>query len=96
VIGPGLSAVGVTSGTLGDPQLTLFNSSNEVIATNDDWGGAPALVSAMALVTPFTISNSASKDSMLLLTLPKGGYSARATGGGNTSGYAIVEVYEVP
>ena len=30
-IGPGLAAVGVTSGTLGDPQLTLFNSGSVAV-----------------------------------------------------------------
>ena len=95
-IGPGLAAVGITSGTLGDPQLTLFNSSSAAIASNNDWSGDPALVSAMTRVNAFNIGSPASKDAMLLLTLPPGGYTAMAAGNSGTSGLAIVEVYEVP
>jgi hypothetical protein len=88
--------VGVASGTLGDPRLTLFNSSNAVIATNDDWGADPQLIVAESSVGAFPIGNAPSKDSMLIITLPPGGYSARVTGNSGTSGLAIVEVYEVP
>ena len=95
-VGPGLAAVGVTSGTLGDPQLTLFNSASVAIATNDDWGADPQLTNAGARVGAFNIGSAQSKDAMLIITLPAGGYTARVTGGSNTSGLAIVEVYEVP
>ncbi|MSU22952.1 MAG: hypothetical protein EXS32_03925 [Opitutus sp.] len=95
-VGPGLAAVSVTSGTLGDPQLTLFNSASVSIATNDDWGADVQLTAAGSRVGAFRIGDAPSKDAMLLITLPAGGYTARATGGGNTSGLAIVEVYEVP
>jgi hypothetical protein len=95
-IGPGLAAVGFSSGTLGDPQLTLFNGSNAVIASNDDWGADPQLSSVSSRVGAFTIGNSPSKDAMMIVTLPPGLYSARAAGNNGTSGFAIVEVYEVP
>jgi hypothetical protein len=95
-IGPGLAAVGLTSGTLGDPQLTLFNSNSVSIATNDDWGADPQLTNAGSRVGAFAIGNAQSKDAMLIITLPAGGYTARVNGGGGTSGTAIVEVYEVP
>ena len=95
-VGPGLAAVGVTSGTLGDPQLTLFNSGSVAIATNDDWGADPQLTTAGSRVGAFNIGNAPTKDAMLIITLPAGGYTARVTGGGNSSGLAIVEVYEVP
>ena len=42
------------------------------------------------------IANPSSKDSMLLMTLPPGGYTAQASGVGGVGGVAIVEVYEVP
>jgi hypothetical protein len=96
VIGPGLAAVGVTNGTLGDPQLALFNSSSTQIASNDDWGADPQLIAAGTRVNAFAIGNTQSKDAMLMITLPAGGYTAQAKGGGGTSGLAIVEVYEVP
>ena len=96
VIGPGLSVVGLTSGTLTDPQLTLSSSNGTVVATNDDWGADPQLISAGTSVNAFAIGSTSSKDAMMLITLPAGGYTAQAKGGGNSSGYAIVEVYEVP
>jgi hypothetical protein len=102
VIGPGLAAVGVTSGTLGDPQLTLYdNSTGAVIAANDDWGVAPQLVTAGSRVNAFSVGSAATKDAMLLITLPVpppqgAGYTVKATGNGGTSGYAIIEAYEVP
>lgn len=95
-IGPGLAVVGLTSGTLGDPQLTLFNSASVAIATNNDWAGDPAFVSSMTRVNAFAGFSTASKDAMLVLTLPPGGYTAMAAGNNGTSGLAIVEVYEVP
>ena len=102
VIGPGLAAVGMTSGTFGDPQLTLYdNSTGAVIATDDDWGATPALLNAISRVGAFPIGTAPTKDAMLLITLPVplpqgSGYAARVTGNGGTSGNAIVEVYEVP
>jgi hypothetical protein len=37
-----------------------------------------------------------SKDAALLVTLQPGVYSAQVSGVGNTTGVALVEVYEVP
>ena len=37
----------------------------------------------------------ASKDAAILVTLPPGVYSAKASGVGNTTGVALIEVYEV-
>jgi hypothetical protein len=102
VIGPGLAAVGLTSGTLGDPQLTLYNSISQVIAANDDWDpGNAQLAAAIKSVNAFSVGSAPTKDSMLLVKLPipppqGAGYTAKATGNGGTSGFAIVEVYEVP
>ncbi len=101
VIGPGLAAVGLTSGTLSDPFLTLYNSSSQVIATNDDWGADAQIATAGSRVNAFSVGSAGTRDSMLLITLPVppaqgAGYSVKATGNNNTSGYAIVEVYEVP
>lgn len=96
VIGPGLAAVGLTTGTLADPQLTLFNAPGTIIATNNDWGADAQVTAAGTRVGAFSVGTAATKDAMLLLTLPPGGYTARATGNANSSGTAIVEVYEVP
>jgi len=95
-IGPGLAGIGVTNGTLVDPQLTLYNSNSVAIAANNDWGGDPQISAAANRVGAFAIANPASKDAMLLITLASGGYTAKASGADGGGGLAIVEVYEVP
>ncbi len=98
-IGPGLTQLGVP-GVMGDPKISLFNSSSVVIAKNDDWGGDPALSLIMAHVNAFAITSNGSKDAMLLVTLPPGSYTAQATpsagAGAAGGGLVIVEAYEVP
>jgi hypothetical protein len=37
-----------------------------------------------------------SKDAALALSLPPGSYTVQISGAGNTTGVAIVEVYELP
>lgn len=96
-IGPalGLPPFGI-GGAMTDPQLTLFNSSSVAIKTNDNWGGDPQVVAAIAATGAFPVANTASKDAMLVATLAPGGYTATASGVGGLGGFTIVEVYEVP
>jgi hypothetical protein len=92
-VGPTLANLGVT-GTLADPKLELIRQGTTTpMATSDDWdaGLAPIFTSVGA----FALSPG-SKDAALLVTLPPGSYTAQISGVGNTSGVAIVEVYEVP
>ncbi len=94
-VGPGLAAFGV-EGTVVDPQLTLFNSSSVRIDSNDNWGGSAALTAAFNSVGAFALPGATSRDAALLVTLPPGLYSVEVTGVANTTGTALVEVYEVP
>ncbi len=93
-IGPGLAVFGVT-GTLADPRLQLF-SGPVVIRENDNWGGDAQLTSVGASVGAFALSDSSSRDAMLLVTLPPGSYTAQVAGVNSTTGVALVEIYEVP
>ncbi len=104
-IGPTLGDFGVP-GTVADPQLSLFSatSSATALATNDNWSvpvpvasapNATALTAAFTSVGAFALP-ATSKDAALLTTLPPGGYSVQVTGVNNTTGAALVEVYEVP
>jgi len=82
---------------MADPQLELFdNQTGQRLATNDDWAGALEIANAGASVGAFPLAGAASKDAVLLVTLPPGPYSARVSGVGGASGTVIVEVYEVP
>jgi len=99
-IGPTLGAPPFNvPGTVADPQLTLFNSASAKLAENDNWSVLPA--QATALTTAFTSVGAfplpaGSRDAALLTTLPPGGYSVQVSGVNNTTGVALVEVYEVP
>ncbi|HTZ21307.1 MAG TPA: hypothetical protein VMC06_10530 [Opitutaceae bacterium] len=92
-IGPTLARYGV-SGALANPQLQVFQS-NTLLAQNDDWGGDTTVAAVAAQVYAFALDAN-SKDAALLLTLPPGAYTAQVSGVGNTTGVALVEIYEVP
>lgn len=93
-IGPGLAAVGLTSGFVTDPKLTLFSGSTK-INENDDWGGTAALAAAATKVGAFPVPAN-SLDASLLATLQPGSYSVQVAGPTGAEGLVIVEVYEVP
>lgn len=95
-IGPALGVAPFNiPGAMADPQLTLF-SGLTAIASNDNWGGDAQLTAAGDSVGAFSVADPASKDAMLLVTLPPGPYTAQASGVGGIGGQTIVEVYEVP
>jgi hypothetical protein len=93
-VGPTLGAFGVP-GTVADPQLTLFNDKSVKIGENNDWGGTAELTAAFGSVGAFGLPPT-SKDAAVLATLPPGLYSVQVSGTANSTGVALVEVYEVP
>jgi hypothetical protein len=93
-VGPTLTQYGV-SGVLADPQLKLFNQQGQELQENNDWGGGAALANAFTQTYAFALPV-ASKDAALLVTLAPGVYTAQVSGVGNTTGIALIEVYEVP
>lgn len=96
-VGPGLAAFGV-SGVLTNPRLELrtrVNDQDTLVASNAGWGGGAALRTAFTQVGAFELPAS-SADAALLVSLEPGAYTAQVAGAGNTTGVALVEVYEVP
>lgn len=96
-VGPTLSSFGVQT-PLADPVLTIVGANNETVASNDNWGAATnaaEIGTTSATVGAFALP-AGSKDAALVLTLPPGNYTALVTGSGDTSGIALIEVYEVP
>jgi hypothetical protein len=109
-IGPALAAYGLT-GVLATPQLTLYDSAGNIVATNlNGWSNPPALGAApvaasaavqaasaavMASVGAFTL-NPSSADTAMVATLPAGSYTAQVAGANSTTGISLIEVYEVP
>ncbi len=91
-VGPSLANFGV-AGALSDPQLSLFSGSGRLLG-NDDWGGNAALAGGFTGVGAFSLP-AASRDAAVIVTLPPGSYTAQVSGANNTTGVALVEVYEV-
>jgi kumamolisin len=88
--GPGLNAVtnGAISSYLANPEVTLYNSSGGIVASNVGWGSAivpgsaignievqPLTLNIMARVGAFPLAVG-SADSALVATLPPGAYTA--------------------
>jgi hypothetical protein len=95
-VGPALTTFGVAN-ALANPTLSIVDSTGKTIATNDDWeqnNNVDEVRSITALLA-FPLP-AGSKDAALLVTLPPGAYSCVVSGVANTSGTALVEVYEVP
>jgi hypothetical protein len=99
-VGPALADYNVP-GALADPKLELYeirpDGSSVLFAGNDNWGdGDVAMLRAAFTATQaFALPDAASKDAALLVTLPAGIYTALVSGVGNTTGEALVEVYDL-
>lgn len=95
-IGPTLGAFGVT-GALSDPLLEVFASgATTPRAINDNWNGDTALTAAFVRVSAFPLPSTSSRDAALIVQLEPGSYSARISGVSNTTGDALLEIYELP
>lgn len=94
--GPALSGLGVTN-VMPDPQLVLASTSTQAtLASNAGWGGDPQITAVSNSVLAFQLTDPNSKDSVLMMTLPPGGYSATASSVSGAAGTCLIEVYEVP
>src|SRR4029079_15458386 len=95
----GPAIAGSVSGALADPVLKIINmGTGKVVRENDNWEtGNDAVLMVDAVnrsgATPLAAG---SKDAAILVNLPPGVYTAVANGSGNTTGNALVQVYEVP
>ena len=95
VLGPSLSSSGI-QGTLQDPTLALHDSNGAIIATNDNWKiNDQTQQSQEALVRATTIAPSHDFESAIVATLPPGSSTAIVRGKNNTTGVALVEVYNL-
>lgn len=99
-IGPTLGAFGV-EGVLADPELEIVQLSatnaHQRLAANADWfraTNAAAIAANSKTLGAFPLGPTA-RDSAVLVELDPGVYSAIVRGSGNTTGIALVEIYEV-
>jgi Matrixin len=94
-IGPSLSAGGI-AGALADPTITVYDSNQSQIATNDDW-----FTSADAeTIASFHLDPPNSRESALYLTLQPGAYTAVVQSFTNaqsppTTGLGLFELYDL-
>lgn len=90
--GPTLRTLFGVNDAMADPMIKLYNSSQQVIATNDTWDAHVASVfpqiGAFAMV-------GGSNDAALMISLPPGSYSAELSGADGGTGNGLIEVYEV-
>ncbi len=88
-VGPALLTYGVT-GVLDDPNLELRSTATgtPVVGTNDNWSGDDGRNYGGFPLT------AGSKDAVIVNPLAAGGYTAQVRGAGDTTGNALVEVYD--
>ena len=90
-IGPSLAQSGVPD-TLADPVLELHGPGGFVTVTNDNWREDPAQEAAIIATG---IPPSHNLESAIDTTLNPGAYTAILRGKNNTSGVALVELYDL-
>src|SRR3954465_16066990 len=78
------------AGALTNPQLQLFNNNGVLVLANDNWSTDD--LATMNSVGAFALSGNYSA---LVATLSPGVYTAQVSGVNNTSGVALLEVYDV-
>ena len=87
-IGPSLSP-GVP-GALQDTMLELHDGSGAILGTNDDWRD-----SQENEIIDTTVAPRDNREAAILATLSPGNYTAIVAGKSNTTGIAVVEVYDL-
>jgi hypothetical protein len=86
-VGPSLTL----PGKMLDPTLTLHDSSGSVIGFNDDWGQS---ANSQEIVNT-GIPPSSPSEPAIVMSLTPGSYTAALSGANQTTGIAVVEVYDL-
>jgi hypothetical protein len=86
-MGPSLSARGV-HGVLRDPTLELYNGFGTRLGANDNWRDDHE-----EEIRAITLAPTSDAESAIVQTLAPGSYTAIVRGKSETSGVALVEVY---
>jgi hypothetical protein len=76
---------------LADPFLELHDGDGNLVTTNDNWKDSPQ----MAEIENDGLAPTDDKESAILQTLTPGNYTAIVRGINNTTGVALVEVYDL-
>lgn len=90
-IGPSLSVGGAPiAGRLMDPTLELHDGNGTLLAQNDNWRTTQQPEIDASLLAPPD-----DRESAIISTLAPGGYTAIVRGSGNTTGIALVEMFDL-
>jgi len=97
-IGPELTRYGVPN-VLTNPTLELHDSTGALIASNDNWRttiiGGIITTNQVPDITASGHAPGDGRESAIIAGLPGGNYTAIVRGVNNTTGVALVEVYDL-
>ena len=97
-IGPELTQYGITD-ALANPRLELHNGSGALIASNDDWQttiiGGIITSNQVSDIQNSGHAPTVASESAIIADLQPGNYTAIVPGVNNTTGVALVEVYDL-
>jgi len=93
-IGPSLSGAGVVN-ALQDPTLEIYTNNGTLLVSNDNWKVRSDGTSQQAEIEATTLPPANDSESAILRTLAPGNYTAIVRGKNNTTGVALVEVYNL-
>ena len=97
-IGPSLIPFGITD-ALANPTLEIHDSSNAIVATNDDWkttqlGGLITSDQTAAIIAS-QVAPANDLESAIIADLAPGSYTAVVRGLGNTTGTGVVDAFDL-
>ena len=100
-VGPRLQTGFGVTGALADPKVELYladGARSTLFAANDNWADSGAIPARAAFTTAgaFDLPDANSRDAALIVTVPAGAYTAQVSGAANTTGEALIEIYELP
>jgi hypothetical protein len=97
-IGPELTQYGI-SDALANPKLELYNGTGALIGTNDDWQttiiGGVITTNQVSNIQNSGRAPTAASESAIIADLQPGNYTAIVRGVSNTTGVALVDVYDL-
>ncbi len=97
-IGPELTQYGITD-VLANPKLELYNATGALIGTNDDWQttiiGGVITSNQVSDIQNSGRAPTAASESAIIADLQPGNYTAIVRGVSNTTGVALVDVYDL-
>ena len=97
-IGPELTQYGITN-ALANPTLELHNTAGALIGSNDNWQttiiGGIITSNQVSDIQNSGHAPTAANESAIIADLPPGNYTAIVRGVNNTTGVALVEVYDL-